>query len=287
MDVLGFFSCARIEDREEFVENPIPSYQAIGFKPSCSLIGNALQIASFSNLCEIPEGHVNEGICRGCGIDKDDRNVLLCDKCDSGYHTYCLSPPLMRIPAGNCYCPLCTPSQPMEDDTTQIPQLVSKGMKKAGHGEFIHIFIEDLGDLNTTMGGKDYWNSAQRSSSSNGDCASWGNGSQEAYFNPNGGLIPTVSHGTEGLVIHDGRRTHLTDRCGVTAAGSRNPFAGHNEFFGTDGKDLVANDPELHSISSKISVQKNTISCLESKLLMVSPRKELLRKDYAGRLSTE
>ncbi|CAN0924022.1 Methyl-CpG-binding domain-containing protein 9 [Linum grandiflorum] len=326
--------------------------------------------------CEIPEGHVNEGICRVCGIDKDDRNVLLCDKCDSGYHTYCLSPPLMRIPAGNWYCPLCTPSQPMED-TAQIPQLVSKGMKKAGHGEFIQAFIEDLGDLNTTMGGKDYWDYSTKervhllklltedvlsstsirqhldqcaiitddlqqnlqsvsvemgqlncrekilanqaanvntnmfsgfgnsgvgglgswppsfaklmgcnlgSSSSNGDCASWGNGSQEAYFKPNGGLIPTISHGMEGLVIHDGRSTHLTDRCGATAAGSRNPFAGHNEIFKADGKGLVANDPEVHSISSKISVLKNTISCLESKLLMVSPRKKLLRKDSAGRL---
>ncbi|CAN0877122.1 Methyl-CpG-binding domain-containing protein 9 [Linum grandiflorum] len=115
-------------------------------------------------------------------------------------------------------------------------------------------------------------------------CASLGNGSQEAYFKPNGGLIPTVIRGTEGLVIHDGRSTHLTDRCGATVAGSRNPFAGHNEFFKTDGKDLVANDLELRSISSKISVLKNTISCLESKLLMASPRKELLGKDYAGRL---
>ncbi|CAN0861250.1 hypothetical protein LINGRAHAP2_LOCUS8153 [Linum grandiflorum] len=39
----------------------------------------------------------------------------------------------------------------------------------------------------------------------------------------------------------------------------------HNEIFKTDGKDLVANEPELCSISSKISVLKNIISCLESK----------------------
>ncbi|XP_023214122.1 remodeling and spacing factor 1-like, partial [Centruroides sculpturatus] len=33
--------------------------------------------------------------------------ILLCDKCDSGFHTACLNPPLMIIPDGDWYCPPC------------------------------------------------------------------------------------------------------------------------------------------------------------------------------------
>lgn len=33
--------------------------------------------------------------------------ILLCDSCDSGYHTACLRPPLMVIPDGEWFCPPC------------------------------------------------------------------------------------------------------------------------------------------------------------------------------------
>lgn len=33
--------------------------------------------------------------------------ILLCDSCDSGYHTACLRPPLMLIPDGEWFCPPC------------------------------------------------------------------------------------------------------------------------------------------------------------------------------------
>ncbi|CDQ86464.1 unnamed protein product [Oncorhynchus mykiss] len=33
--------------------------------------------------------------------------ILLCDSCDSGYHTACLRPPLMVIPEGEWFCPPC------------------------------------------------------------------------------------------------------------------------------------------------------------------------------------
>ncbi|KAI4326962.1 hypothetical protein L6164_019472 [Bauhinia variegata] len=33
--------------------------------------------------------------------------MLLCDRCDKGWHMYCLSPPLKQIPPGNWYCFSC------------------------------------------------------------------------------------------------------------------------------------------------------------------------------------
>ena len=56
---------------------------------------------------KLPKAPWEEGICKVCGIDRDDESVLLCDECDSEYHTYCLNPPLARIPQGDWFCPSC------------------------------------------------------------------------------------------------------------------------------------------------------------------------------------
>lgn len=36
--------------------------------------------------------------------------MLLCDRCDRGYHLHCLDPPLERVPAGSWCCPACKPT---------------------------------------------------------------------------------------------------------------------------------------------------------------------------------
>ena len=48
--------------------------------------------------------------CEVCGASDDAPKMLLCDQCDHGYHLYCLSPPLPRVPAALWYCPQCTPN---------------------------------------------------------------------------------------------------------------------------------------------------------------------------------
>ncbi|XP_073390005.1 methyl-CpG-binding domain-containing protein 9 isoform X3 [Physcomitrium patens] len=45
--------------------------------------------------------------CRVCGVDEDYESIMLCDKCDAEYHTYCLNPPLERVPEGTWFCPEC------------------------------------------------------------------------------------------------------------------------------------------------------------------------------------
>ncbi|KAJ7944915.1 Transcription factor jumonji (JmjC) domain protein, partial [Quillaja saponaria] len=58
---------------------------------------------------------------KGCKVEKEDHDqiceqcrsglhgevMLLCDRCDKGWHIYCLSPPLKQVPTGNWYCFEC------------------------------------------------------------------------------------------------------------------------------------------------------------------------------------
>ncbi|XP_049599075.1 remodeling and spacing factor 1 isoform X2 [Syngnathus scovelli] len=49
----------------------------------------------------------NDDPCKHCGLPNHPELILLCDWCDSGYHTACLRPPLMLIPDGEWFCPPC------------------------------------------------------------------------------------------------------------------------------------------------------------------------------------
>lgn len=101
----------------------------------------------------LPRAPWDEGLCKVCGMDKDDDNVLLCDKCDSEYHRYCLDPPLLRIPEGNWYCPSCVTGQ-------SLPCSAAYGYqcrKKRNRGEFSCNLLEELARLAKLMEVKEHW----------------------------------------------------------------------------------------------------------------------------------
>ena len=49
-----------------------------------------------------PAEHI---ICTVCQSGDDERNLLLCDGCDEGYHVSCVG--LQRVPRGRWHCPSC------------------------------------------------------------------------------------------------------------------------------------------------------------------------------------
>jgi hypothetical protein len=46
--------------------------------------------------------------CDVCGHQDDEAEMLLCDECGTGWHCYCLVPPLLAVPDGEWVCPRCT-----------------------------------------------------------------------------------------------------------------------------------------------------------------------------------
>ncbi|KAL5008235.1 hypothetical protein ScPMuIL_013816 [Solemya velum] len=49
--------------------------------------------------------------CRVCRRKGDGEHMLLCDGCDRGHHTFCLKPPVTKIPEGDWFCPTCRPKE--------------------------------------------------------------------------------------------------------------------------------------------------------------------------------
>ncbi|KAM0868772.1 hypothetical protein ACQ4PT_041113 [Festuca glaucescens] len=103
----------------------------------------------------LPKAPWEDGVCKVCGIDRDDDSVLLCDKCDSEYHTYCLNPPLARIPQGNWYCPSCPSGQKKSHLDQGVQDLKQQGKKHVG--EESHAFHKVLRKLAAAMEKREYW----------------------------------------------------------------------------------------------------------------------------------
>ncbi|XVF13135.1 hypothetical protein REPUB_Repub08aG0182000 [Reevesia pubescens] len=57
-------------------------------------------------VCKVEE-KVLDQICEQCRSGLHGEVMLLCDRCNKGWHTYCLSPPLKQVPPGNWYCFEC------------------------------------------------------------------------------------------------------------------------------------------------------------------------------------
>ncbi|KAK7271687.1 hypothetical protein RJT34_27787 [Clitoria ternatea] len=106
---------------------------------------------------EIPKAPWDEGVCKVCGIDRDDDSVLLCDTCDAEYHTYCLNPPLARIPEGNWYCPSCVDGKHATHDVTKCTKTTGKRRSKKFQGEVNSLYLEALTHLSGVIEEKEYW----------------------------------------------------------------------------------------------------------------------------------
>jgi PHD-finger len=47
-------------------------------------------------------------LCEICSAGHHEDKIILCDRCDKGFHLFCLSPPLDQVPEGDWVCPDCS-----------------------------------------------------------------------------------------------------------------------------------------------------------------------------------
>ncbi|KAG9130501.1 hypothetical protein Leryth_024346 [Lithospermum erythrorhizon] len=104
----------------------------------------------------IPKAPWDEGICKVCGINRDDTSVLLCDGCNGAYHTYCLNPPLSKIPEGNWFCPFCISHRHPFNDASTRSQTIHELQKKCD-GKYTRKLFEMINCLSNAMEKTDYW----------------------------------------------------------------------------------------------------------------------------------
>jgi integrase len=75
-------------------------------------VRQSARIAGKRSLSQTRARHViafDEWSCQLCGSHAEEDKMLLCDGCDQGFHTFCLSPPLLTVPRGKWFCSECTP----------------------------------------------------------------------------------------------------------------------------------------------------------------------------------
>jgi [histone H3]-lysine27 N-methyltransferase len=60
--------------------------------------------------------------CEACGSGEAGAELMLCDGCDRGYHTFCLRPVLPRVPAGDWFCDACRSLPPPSSKSSPPPK---------------------------------------------------------------------------------------------------------------------------------------------------------------------
>lgn len=56
----------------------------------------------------VERAHYGNVSCEQCGSGDREDELLLCDKCDKGFHMKCLRPIVARVPIGSWLCPECS-----------------------------------------------------------------------------------------------------------------------------------------------------------------------------------
>uniref|UniRef100_A0A8C4QGY9 Remodeling and spacing factor 1 n=1 Tax=Eptatretus burgeri TaxID=7764 RepID=A0A8C4QGY9_EPTBU len=93
---------------------------------------------------------IEDDPCKKCSLSNHPELILLCDTCDSGYHTACLRPALMLIPDGEWFCPPCQHQklcERLQDELTKLDAMLKKrerAERRQVHGTFCLITMARL-----------------------------------------------------------------------------------------------------------------------------------------------
>lgn len=66
------------------------------------------EILSRAKFAVVEKDDYSDVNCEECGSGEDEGELLLCDKCDKGFHMGCVRPVVARVPIGSWVCPTCS-----------------------------------------------------------------------------------------------------------------------------------------------------------------------------------
>ena len=93
--------------------------------------------------------------CERCYGKENDDQIIFCDRCDRGWHIYCLRPALSKLPKGTWFCPLCkpvekhVPASPAPQSRAPLPKRKIESAAHAGKALPISMIRFGAFDINT------------------------------------------------------------------------------------------------------------------------------------------
>ena len=111
-------------------------------------------------------------VCEVCKRGDNEELMLLCDKCDLGFHNYCLDPPMHTIPDGEFFCSSCKQLDQPETTTENAEESKEYGFEEGDEYDLQHyrvmssIFDNSWGAQNLSVDEleKIYWHVIDRRS---------------------------------------------------------------------------------------------------------------------------
>lgn len=242
----------------------------------------------------LPPAPWEDGVCKVCGMDRDDDSVLLCDKCDSEYHTYCLDPPLARIPDGNWYCPSCMSSQSISQDERCGTRALSclRGKKKL-QKEFTRNLLEKLAPLADTMELMEYWELGieERVFLFKFLCdEALSSGVVRNHLGPDSSDLEKKLRKLYKELKNQNKKEELLasntvkeieDKCSEDCVSLTKPSDSQSQIQNEENEENRHAGEDLESLSEV----KNTVSSLQEKITTLESKiaKPIIRRDYFGR----
>jgi hypothetical protein len=97
-------------------------------------------------------------VCESCRGGHYEDKIILCDRCDRGWHMFCLAPPLKKVPKGDWVCPVCDAAR--KGDKGPLGEEISLSEFHAKANDFESQWYEnvDASRVNHVEREREFWN---------------------------------------------------------------------------------------------------------------------------------
>ena len=86
--------------------------------------------AAHRNQYPVKQVNWDEVRCVVCNMPEPEDTMVLCSKCNKGYHMACMTPPLVAVPKGRWYCSPCQAAQRAKRPQAKAPQAPPRRSKR-------------------------------------------------------------------------------------------------------------------------------------------------------------